>query len=185
MNRQIFALLIGNSFISTGSTPASGISESSGSTGTMAMAATTYEMLSNQLSNWLSQISNDFNVGLVYRPGSGSKDINPQELEVALSTQLLNNKVLLNTNLDVRGNSTNTSNTNQITGDFDAEVKITEKIRFKVFNRYNELNNEVKGPYTQGIGILFKQEFDKFTDLFKKKVSTDIKKEKEIVPENK
>ena len=34
------------------------------------MAVTTTEMLSNQISNWLSQISNDFDLGFVYRPGN-------------------------------------------------------------------------------------------------------------------
>ena len=104
--------------------------------GTSAMAVTTTEMLSNQLSNWLSQISNDFDIGFVYRPGSGNKNINPQEVQVALSTQLLNDKVIINGNFDVRGTSSSASNTEQITGEFDAEVKITEKIRFKVFNRF-------------------------------------------------
>ena len=66
------------------------------------MAVTTTEMLSNQLSNWLSQISNDFDIGFVYRPGY-KQDINPQEVEVALSTQLLNDKVVINGNFDVRG----------------------------------------------------------------------------------
>ncbi|MCK7540550.1 MAG: translocation/assembly module TamB domain-containing protein [Marinilabiliales bacterium] len=58
-------------------------------------------MLSNQLSNWLSQISNDFDIGFNYRPGN---EITDQEVEVALSTQLLNNKVTLNGNVDVGGN---------------------------------------------------------------------------------
>lgn len=183
MNRQIFALLIGNSFIATGSS--TGITDNTtGSTGPSAISATTFEMLSNQLSNWLSQISNDFNLGVVYRPGSGNKDINPQELQFALSTQILKDKVILNTNLDVRGNKSSSESTNQITGDFDAEIKITEKIRFKVFNRYNEMN-AIKGPYTQGIGIMFKQDFDKFSDLFRKKDKSEIIKEEEIAPKKK
>jgi len=60
--------------------------------GTSAMAFTTTEMFSNQISNWLSQISNDFDVDFVYRPGT--KDINSQELQVALSTQLLTIRLL-------------------------------------------------------------------------------------------
>ena len=71
------------------------------------MAATTFEMVSNQLSNWLSQISKDVDIGLNYRPGSNA--INPQEAQLALSTQLLNNKVVLNGNFDVRGTGSNTT----------------------------------------------------------------------------
>ena len=74
------------------------------------MAVTTTEMISNQLSNWISQIRKDFDLGFVYRPGSGNKEINPQELQVAMSTQLLNNKVSINGNFEVRGAAgTNTS----------------------------------------------------------------------------
>ena len=174
LSRQFLYLLVMNSFYADPSFASA--TSSTSSTGTSAMAVTTTEMLSNQLSNWLSQISNDFDIGFVYRPGSGNKDINPQEVEVALSTQLLNDKVVINGNFDVRGTSSTADNTNQITGDFDAEVKITEKLNFKVFNRYNNPYTGKGVPYTQGIGIFFKQDFDRFSDLFRKKVKSDIKK---------
>ena len=74
----------------------------------------------------------------------------------------------------------NSTNTDQLTGDFDAEVKLTEKIRFKVFNRFNDIYTG-KGPYTQGIGLLYKQDFKRFSDLFRKKVKADMKKEEEPV----
>jgi hypothetical protein len=183
LSRQFLYLLVMNSFLADQS---SGVSSGSTSTtGTSAMAVTTTEMLSNQLSNWLSQISNDFDIGFVYRPGSGNKDINPQEVQVALSTQLLNDKVVINGNFDVRGTASSSANTNQITGDFDAEVKITEKLRFKVFNRYNNPYTGKQVDYTQGIGIFFKQDFDKFSDLFRKKVRDEMKKEDEIVVDEK
>jgi hypothetical protein len=149
------------------------------------MAVTTFEMLSNQLSNWLSQISNDFDIGVTYRPGSGSRDINPQEVQVAMSTQILNDKVVINGNFDVPLAGSSTSNTNQITGDFDAEVKLTNKLNFKVFNRYNNPYTGKGVDYTQGLGIFFKQDFDRFKDLFRKKQKAEMKKEKEITPEEK
>jgi hypothetical protein len=174
LSRQFLYLLVMNSFYADQSYRSSGTSTASG---TSAMAVTTTEMLSNQLSNWLSQISNDFDIGFVYRPGTGS--INPQEVEVALSTQFLNNKVVVNGNFDVRG--TGNSSTNQITGDFDAEYRITDRIRFKVFNRFNNpySGKDVGVPYTQGIGIIFKQDFDKLSDLFRKKTKSEMKKEDE------
>jgi hypothetical protein len=173
LSRQFLYLLVMNSFYSD---QVSYGSASTSTTGTSAMAVTTTEMISNQLSNWISQISNDFDLGFVYRPGTSS--INPQEVEVALSTQLLNDKVVINGNFDLRGTGNAATSTDQITGDFDAEVKITEKLRFKVFNRFNDIYSG-KGPYTQGIGIFFKEDFDKFSDLFKKKVKSDMKKEEE------
>jgi hypothetical protein len=181
LSRQFLYLLVMNSFYADPSFgPSSGLTST---TGTSAMAVTTTEMLSSQLSNWLSQISNDFDIGFVYRPGYN--EINPQEVQVALSTQLLNDKVVINGNFDVRGTGTTSNNTDQITGDFDAEVKITEKIRFKVFNRFNNPYTGRGVPYTQGVGIFFKQDFDKFSDLFNRKAKTDMKKEEEPKIEDK
>jgi len=172
LNRQFLYLLIMNSFYYVNTAT---------STGTSAMAVTTTEMISTQLSNWISQISNDFDLGFVYRPGTGTKEseINPQELQVALSTQLLNDKVILNGNLDVMGTSgTASSNTGQIMGDFDAEIKLTDKLRLKVFNRVNDIYTGL-GPYTQGIGILFTRDFNKLSDLFRRKNKDSMKKEDE------
>jgi hypothetical protein len=68
-------------------------------------------------------------------------------------------------------------NSNQLTGDFDVEIKLTEKVKFKVFNRYNEYTG--LSQYTQGAGILFKQDFNKITDLFSKKKKSEMKKEEQ------
>jgi hypothetical protein len=133
-------------------------------------------MFSNQISNWLSQISNDFDVDFVYRPGT--KDINSQELQVALSTQLLNDKVTINGNFGVSG--TEAAKETPLIGDFDIEYKITEKIRFKAFNRYNSPYTGRGAAYTQGLGVFFKQDFNKFSDLFGKKESSEMKKEDDI-----
>ena len=174
LSRQFLYLLVMNSFYSD---PSYRSSSGSSASGTAAMAVTTTEMLSNQLSNWLSQISNDFDVGFLYRPGN--KDINSQELQVALSTQLLNDRVTINGNFDVHGQD-NPEGT-PLTGDFDLEYKISEKIRFKVFNRYNNPYTGRGVPYTQGIGIFFKKDFDNFSDLLKKKKESEIKKEDDVI----
>lgn len=180
LNRQVFSLLILGNFISMGSAISS-----TTTLGTTAMAATTFEMLSNQLSNWLSQINQDFDIMVNYRPGYDA--MNPQEVQLALSTQLLNDKVKINSNIDLRGTGTNTSNSSgtpgnpnaPITGDFDIETTITERIKFKVFNRYNNPYTGRTEGYTQGVGIFYKQDFNKFYDLFKKRVKVDKKKKEE------
>ncbi len=146
-------------------------------TGTSAMAITTTEMVSNQLSNWVSQISNDFDIGFVYRPGY--KDLNSNEVQLALSTQLLNDKVIINGNFDVRGPGESTDNTDQLIGDFDIEYKLTENIRFKVFNRFNNPYSGRQNDYTQGFGVFVKKDFDRFSDLFRKRDKSDMKKEDE------
>ena len=182
MSRQFLFLLVMNSFYAD---PNAGTQQSTASMGSATVGVTTMEMVSNQLSNWLSQISNDFDIGVVYRPGSTALP-NSQELQVALSTQLLNDKVVINGNFDVAGNQAGTqrpgatSGSNSITGAFDIEYKINEKIRFKFFNRSNDnfyIDNGIQ--YTQGIGLFFRQDFNKLRDLFRKTDKGDMKKEDE------
>ena len=147
------------------------------------MAVTTAEMVSNQLSNMLSKINNDFALGFVYRPGY--KDINSNDLQVALSTQVLNDKVLINGNFDVTGTGNKSANANQLIGDFDIEYKITDKIRFKVFNRYNDPYTGKQAPYTQGFGLFYKHDFYKLSDIFNKKIKSAGKKKNDSAPPSK
>jgi hypothetical protein len=179
LTRQVTALLLINNFIASGNSTVS-------TTATSAMAATSLEMISNQVSNMLSQLSKNVDIGLNIRPGSNA--ITPQEAELALSTQVLNNKVVLNGNFDVRGTNTTqlAGNANQLTGDFDFEIKLTEKLRFKAFNRFNDTySSSGLSPYTQGVGIFYNQDFNKFSDLFRKKPKHEMKKEEETKIKNK
>ncbi len=181
LSRQFIYLLIMHSFypdpslyaISSGSGAQSPISTEN--QGAAAMSVTTIEMLSNQISNWLSKISNDFDIGFNYRP---KQNITPQEVQVALSTQLLNDKVTLNGNIDLAGNQASDVATN-FSGDFDIEVKLTDKLRFKVFNRSNNnlLYQTSSSANTQGVGIFYRRDFDKFRDLF---IVPDNKKKKPV-----
>jgi len=168
MNQQMISLLVLNTFSTT-----SGISSSGASLG-----ISSYEIISAQLSRMLSKISKDFDIGVNYRPGDA---ISPQELELALSTQLFDNRVTIDGAVGM--NSMNgASQTTQFIGDVLVEVKITEDGRFRVkaFNRTNSTLDLSQGysPYTQGVGILFRKEFNSFSELFKRKkkvVPTDNK----------
>lgn len=179
LSRQFLYLLVTGHFYSD-LFAGSSVYSSTTATGTSAMAVTTAEMVSTQLSNMLSKISNDFNVGFVYRPGY--KDLNSNEVRVALSTQILNDRVMINGNFDVTGANSSSQTNNQLIGDFDIETKITDKIKFKVFNRYNDPYTGKQTPYTQGIGIFYKEEFDKLSDIFRKKVKSGMKKDEKAKP---
>jgi len=179
LSRQFLYLLVMNSFYSD-LTAGSSVLSSTTATGTSAMAVTTAEMVSNQLSNMLSKISNDFELGFNYRPGN--KDINSSEVALALSTQLLNDKVLINGNFDVTGAGGTSANNDQLIGDFDVEYKITDKIRFKVFNRYNDPYTGKLAPYTQGFGLFYNEDFDKLADILRKKIKSEEKKGSDSLP---
>lgn len=176
MSKQFLALLVINSFMPDMNM--SGISNqpSAGEVGIDAGTAMASELLSNQLSHWLSQLSNDFDIGINYRPGDAVQE---QEVELALSTQLLNDRVMINGNVDVGGNSTAESSSN-IAGEFTVEVKLNKRgtIRLKGFNRSNEGTiKEFNAQYTQGVGIFYLVNFNTFKE-FINELRSKRKKEK-------
>ena len=140
---------------------------------------TTTELLSNQLSHWLSQISDEWDIGINYRPGD---EISKDQVDVALSTQLLNDRVLLNGNVGYGGQAEQASN---IVGDVNLEVKLNKsgKLRVKAFNKANDKLIYEESPYTQGVGIFYREEFNTFSGLMRRfwnKLTG--KKEDEITP---
>lgn len=150
MSQQILSLLLINSFSYTSNSPNLG--------------ASSFKLLSNQLSNWLSKLSKDFDIGINYQPGS---QLSEEELEVVLRTQLFNDRLLIDGNFGVKGSSAN-QNTSNVVGDINVEYKMTQDGRFRVkaFNRTNNLSFfDDNAPYTQGVGLFYRREFDRFGDL--------------------
>ncbi len=178
LNRQVLSLLILNKFF----TPS--YNAGSGNTNQVNTAAltTTSEMLSSYLSNWLSQISNDLDIGINYRP---EDEISTDQIEVALSTQLFNNRVSLNGNVEYGGYSAVQQNTSNIVGDFDMDVKLNKSgsLRAKAYTHSNDDLSYDNSPTTQGVGLSYQEEFDTFGELIKKYwdwITGKAKKEKEI-----
>ncbi len=163
MNKQILSLLVLNRFY-TPEYLRSTDSEFQNKNSSYAVGVTTSELLSNQLSNWLSKISNKFDVGFSYRPGD---NITRDEIEVALSTQIFDDKVTINGNL---GTNSNKSQDNNLIGDFDVNVKLDSKgkLKMKAFTRSNEYLSGYTSRNTQGIGIFYKEDFNSISELFKK-----------------
>ncbi len=161
MTQQILSLLVLGSFSYAGGESAS-------------LGASSFSVISGQLSNWLSQISKDFDIGLHYKPGDKISD---EELEVALSTQLFNDRVTIDGNFGVLGNRQTTNNASSIVGDVDINVLLTSdgRLRMKAFNHSNTSTwfssraYDNYSPYTQGVGFSYRQEFDSFGELFRRK----------------
>ena len=180
MNRQVFSLLIIGSFV----TPYQLANSGGGALDPMsAVGSNSTEMLSNQLSNMLSKLSKDVDVGVNYRPGN---DISKKELELVLSTQLFNDKLSVDGNVGNNTNSQN-SNTNNIVGEVNIEYKLTDdgKVKVKTFNRANDNNSQVNlsaGPYTQGVGVFYREEFDTFSELLKRYLHIFDRRKKEEEP---
>lgn len=172
LNRQVLSLLLLNRFY----TPEyMRMDNSSGTSTNRAALVTTTEMLSNQLSRWLSTISSDLDVGVSYRP---EDHLSSEEIEVALSTQMFNNRVTINGNV---GYGKYETNTGKMVGDFDMDVKLNPSgtIRAKAYTRSNDDLIYETSPTTQGIGLSFKEEFNNFKELLQKYWSFFTGKKKE------
>lgn len=158
LSKQFLSLLVINNFTSDVQ------EEMAGGFG-QGLASTASEMLSNQLSNWLSQWSSAFDIGINYRPGD---EISSDEIELALSTQLFNDRVTINSNVDMGSQNVNTP----IAGDFSIDVKIVPsgKLRAKAFARSNDdiLMGENQNDYTTGAGFMYREDFNSFNELWRR-----------------
>ncbi|MFN0030597.1 MAG: translocation/assembly module TamB domain-containing protein [Flavobacteriales bacterium] len=159
-NRQAFALLVMKRFISPPN-----VTSDHNSTG--AFGATSSELLSSQVSNWLSQLSDDFDLGFNYRPGD---DISNEEIALALSTQLFDDKMTISSNLGVSRNTSRINqNTSNLIGDIRIEYRFTDegKLKLVVYNESSDyrMGTAVQSPYTQGVGVLYQEEFDTMDEL--------------------
>lgn len=159
MAQQFLSLILLNSF-----------SYSTGNALARFGTSTYYNVITGQLSNWLSQISKDFDIGVNYTP---SDNITNEELEVALSTQLFDDRLTIEGNFGViRGNETQTNRANNIVGDVDITWRLTKFLNLKAYNHTN-INSNYYGytydnpsDYTQGLGLSLTHSFDTMKELF-------------------
>ncbi len=163
VNQQAFSLLLLGRFI-----PQMKASDRSADAGFSQNTST--ELLSNQLSNWLSSISDEFDIGVNYRPGNA---ISSEEVAVAMSTKLFNDRLTLSGNFGVSSDDqVQKQDQSVVVGDFRAEYDITEdgKFRLKAYNESNDnrLSALDQADYTQGVGIFYREEFDTAAELINK-----------------
>ena len=154
MNRQIIYLLALNRFY----TPEYMGTSSNQNEFLYSVASST---IAGQLSNILGKMTDNLSIAPNVRTDRG--DFSDVEVDVALSSQLLNNRLLLNGNFGYRDNTYNTSNTNFI-GDFDLEYLLNSRgtFRLKAYNHFNDQNYYLRNALTtQGVGIVWKHDFDK------------------------
>ena len=129
------------------------------------MSSVVSSTLSGQLNNALSNIINSNNWNFGTNLSTGQNGWNDLEVEGILSGQLLNNRLLLNGNFGYRENRM--SNTNFV-GDFDAQLLVNPSgsIRLKAYNQTNDRYFVRTNPTTQGLGIIFKKDFNNWNELF-------------------
>lgn len=167
MNRQMIYLLALNKFY----TPE--YMSTTGNGGELAsMASTT---ISSQLTNMMGQLTDKFTLAPSFRSDKG--DFSDMEVDVALSSSLFDNRLLLNGNFGYRDKTTSQTT---FVGDFDIEYLLNRggNFRLKAYNHFNDQNYYLKSALTtQGIGVIYRRDFD---NPFKRRGKSQ-RKERNIV----
>lgn len=175
MSRQIIYLLALNRFY----TPEYMGSSSNG--GELASVASS--TLSSQLTNMIGQLTDKVSVAPTFRSDKG--DFSDLEVDVALSSRLLNNRLLVNGNFGYRDR--NTSQTTFV-GDFDIEYLLSRNgnLRLKAYNHFNDQNYYLRQALTtQGLGVIWRKDFDNPFYIFRKKKDDNKKEESDSASEQK
>ncbi|MDR0972323.1 MAG: translocation/assembly module TamB domain-containing protein [Bacteroidales bacterium] len=160
---QTFNLLVFRQFASS----SGGIENSLSS---MDLGSQAFDIAFGQLSGALSNMVTFVDVGLNYVQGT---EIVGDQVDLNLSKSIGNFDIEFNS---VFGGKTQeqASEASNFLGDINVEYKITDNFRIKTFNRSNA-NDFTKynvTPYTQGVGLTYKKEYDTFADIFKRKKRT-------------
>ena len=156
-SQQFLYLLLSNSFLSDSSTQAT-------SFGVSSAAVTGFELLSNQLSNWLS--SDNFNIVLRYRPKTDQ--MMSDEVDFGFSQGLMGDRLLIEVEGNYLGDKSQVVNASS---SFTGEAYVTWLIdqagtlRLKGFTHTIDRFDENQGLQETGLGIYFKEDFDNGKDL--------------------
>ena len=151
-----------------------------------ATSSLAFNTLSGQLNNMLSQWMDNENWNLGANLSTGEKGWTDVEAEAILSGRLLNNRLLINGNFGYRENVL--ANTNFV-GDFEVVWLLTRNgdFRIRAYNQTNDRYFTKSTLTTQGVGFMYKKDFNKWDDLFqwfiknrnnKSKVEKEQKQEK-------
>ncbi len=138
-----------------------------------AMSSLLSTTLSGQLNNMLSHVINSSNWNFGTNFSTGTKGWTDMEVEGMLSGRLLNNRLLINGNFGYRDNPLANSN---FIGDFDIQWLLTPsgEISLKGYNQTNDRYFTKTTLTTQGFGIIFKKDFDRWMDLFRTKRKSNV-----------
>ena len=151
---QMFWLLAANTFAA----------DDTGAMGASLSATTGFEMLSNQLSNWLS--GDDYNVVFRYRPRT---DMTGDEVDFGFSKSWLNDRLIV----EVEGGylSDESLKATERASNFVGEAFITWLIdsdgafRLKGFTQTIDRYGENQGMQEAGLGIYYSESFNTFKEL--------------------
>ena len=161
IQKQFLSLIISNSFLPD---EQSGIVNSS-----TLLYSNVSEVMANQLNNILQKLDIPIDLGLNYQPNSKGNDV----FDVAVSTQLFNNRVVVNGNIGNRQYKSSGTNTD-VVGDIDIEIKLNRSgtLRLNLFSHSaDQYTNYLDNLQRNGIGMGYQLEFNGIKDEDQKELT--------------
>ena len=164
LNRQFFSLLIASKF-----QPLKGSISAGGSAA--------LDLVESQINAALSNMTENYKLNVNY---GEEKTFGEKSFEVGFKKGILNDRIIISSSIGVESKnatsdgSANSSESNGATksnaliGDVNIEYIINKKgtFRMNIFNKSNTNSiNEKAGPFTQGAGISYMEEFNNWDDF--------------------
>jgi hypothetical protein len=159
MFKQTFCLLMFNGFMPVE------INNLGASTVASTAISSSSDLLLGQFNNFISKISKNIDFGVNYRQGN---ELNNSEVQLMMGLQFFDNRLTVegSMGIDVDNSAGSASNPSGVVGDLNVEYKITDRISVKAFNRSDEREiTKQDVSYTQGVGVVYRRDFDSFKDL--------------------
>jgi len=178
LNQEIISLFLIRSFTS--------IDNNAGFSGSALAGGTISELLSNQFSNWLSQVNNNVEIQLDVN-GLDASAVN--NLQLRLSYALLDGRLRVTRSGGIQSNQNSTSTTSQnLAGDWTLEYRLGKDSKFwlKAFMRNNQVSTsgtqtQLSTNTTTGATISHSTSFNSFSELFGRK-PRPISKPPTVIP---
>ena len=160
IQKQVAALLVSGGFMPD---LESGISQSSSNM----LYSNVSALISSQVGNILEELGIPLDLGINYVPGEKNAS---DAFEVALSTQLFDNRVSVNGNI---GNDPYADyNGRNVIGNIDVDIKMDQKGRVKLnlfSHSTDRYSNDLEESQRSGVGVSYQREFNSFKDLFRRR----------------
>lgn len=171
VQKQFLSLLVSGGFLPD---EPSGIVNNS----TM-LNSTVTEIMASQLSNILQKLDIPIDLGLDYQQNASGNDV----FDVAVSTELFNNRVIVNGAIGNRQYTT--SSGQEVVGDLDIEIKLdrTGAFRLNLFSHSaDQYTNYLDNLQRNGVGLTYQKEYDSFR-RFLRELFSSKKKRREMQEE--
>ena len=167
VERQAFALLATGQFI-----PA----EAQGAFLSQTAAAQASELVSARLSEWLSGLSEDLDIGLRYVPSAaataeGTDSGFEEAFELDLGLSLMNDRLQISGSVGAQGMDGSSLGTSEFRGGLDVRYRLTADGRWEL-QAYSVPESPLEDDPKQGIGAAYQLRFNQLSDLFRSRSRT-------------